>query len=373
MTRIVEWVCQIPTPYNEHLFRAIAKDANFELRVHYMAPGHQSRPWQSRFGQGYCYRFFRRIGGIDWRLLRLTLHDDGRLFVVGGWHEPTLLILLVLLVSQHRPFVIWTDAPRLRGQGGRVKAFSRQLLLKWLFKHVPAVLGTGRLALNNLERLGCSKDRLENFPYVADIDLYSQASIELRRYRDAAFVSVGRLANRDKGYDLALRALAALKERDLLSGFCYRIAGSGPDADALKELARALGIEQHVEFLGWLSTDATADLMASGAIFLHPAPFEPYGVAVIEAMAAGMIVIGSDQTGAVVDRIVDGVNGFVFRADDAEDFAAAVQRALLARLQWCDVALRARAEAVRWDGAAATALFRDVVSKRFGLLPIVPN
>ncbi len=79
----------------------------------------------------------------------------------------------------------------------------------------------------------------------------------------------------------------------------------------LKSLATELNLIEEVEFVGWLEADELPKFFQNGHFFLHPARYEPYGVSVLEAMAAGLIVIGSDSTGAILDRIENDYNGFV--------------------------------------------------------------
>ena len=57
-----------------------------------------------------------------------------------------------------------------------------------------------------------------------------------------------------------------------------------------------------------------------------PSKFEPWGVAVHEATAAGLLVIASGKVGATVHLVQPGSNGFIFDSGDVEACAAAMQR-----------------------------------------------
>jgi glycosyltransferase involved in cell wall biosynthesis len=63
-------------------------------------------------------------------------------------------------------------------------------------------------------------------------------------------------------------------------------------------------------------------------IFVLPSVYEPWGLAVNEVMNAGRTVIVSDEVGCQPDLIVDGENGFVFRARDTGSLAHALEHAL---------------------------------------------
>ena len=86
-----------------------------------------------------------------------------------------------------------------------------------------------------------------------------------------------------------------------------QLAGDGAERDALVRLAEALQISESVDFLGARSD--VAALMAQASIFLATRPDEPFGLSVVEAMAAGLPVVaarggGHDET---VGRCADAV------------------------------------------------------------------
>ncbi|MBB3911814.1 glycosyltransferase family 4 protein [Sphingomonas desiccabilis] len=94
-------------------------------------------------------------------------------------------------------------------------------------------------------------------------------------------------------------------------------------------------------------------LLASGSVCLMPSLFEGYGIAKIEAMAAGLAVVTSDDPGSRAD-IVDGVNGLVVPRGDPPALAAAV-RLLLdhpGKARALATAGRATAKARSWSAVA---------------------
>jgi len=103
-------------------------------------------------------------------------------------------------------------------------------------------------------------------------------------------VSVGRLS-KPKNYDTALRALALLQDHP----FEYRIAGTGPEEDALRRLCTQLGLDDRVRFLGFV--EDVPSLLRDADIFLMPSRWEGFGLSAVEAMNAGLPVIVSDVDG----------------------------------------------------------------------------
>ncbi len=98
-----------------------------------------------------------------------------------------------------------------------------------------------------------------------------------------------------KGLALALRALAQTESWKLV------ICGRGPEEGRLAELARQLGVEDRVEFRGWLERDHLLSVMADEAqVFLFPCLHEEGGWAVAEAVAAGLPIVCLDVGGPPV-------------------------------------------------------------------------
>jgi glycosyltransferase involved in cell wall biosynthesis len=86
-----------------------------------------------------------------------------------------------------------------------------------------------------------------------------------------------------------------------------------------------LGLASQVRLAGF-RTDI-AELIAELDLLVHPAEREGLGVAVLEAMAAGVPVVAC-RVGGVVDLIEDGVTGLLVRPGDELGLAAAIQRVL---------------------------------------------
>jgi len=105
------------------------------------------------------------------------------------------------------------------------------------------------------------------------------------------------------------------------------IAGTGPQAGALEDRARALGLGAHVIFTGRLGEAEKVAHYRLADLFVFPSTLEGFGLALGEAMSCGLPVVASDQ-GALPELVVQGEGGFVCRAGDRGAFAAAVVRLL---------------------------------------------
>jgi teichuronic acid biosynthesis glycosyltransferase TuaC len=103
-------------------------------------------------------------------------------------------------------------------------------------------------------------------------------------------VTVGHLIARKRHADV-LRAMALLRERR--PALRYRVIGDGPERGALERLAADLQLAERVRFDGQLPHPEALRRAREGALFVLPSVDEAFGVAYVEAMAAGIPAIGT--------------------------------------------------------------------------------
>ena len=104
-----------------------------------------------------------------------------------------------------------------------------------------------------------------------------------------SLVTVAHLVARKRHADV-LRALAVLGPRH--PTLRYTVIGDGPERIPLEGLAVRLGVAERVEFLGQLEPDEAVERARSCTLFVMPSTEEAFGVAYVEAMAAGVPAIG---------------------------------------------------------------------------------
>jgi glycosyltransferase involved in cell wall biosynthesis len=143
---------------------------------------------------------------------------------------------------------------------------------------VPSEAAVARLA-----SLGLARERMHVLPNFLANEQFAEAG-NAREGEYALFA--GRLAE-EKGVDTAIEAARR-------SGVPLVVAGSGPDSDRLRELARGAP----VQFAGRLASDALAEVRRRAAFAVVPSRWdEPCPYAVIEAMATGLPVLVSSVGG----------------------------------------------------------------------------
>lgn len=130
-----------------------------------------------------------------------------------------------------------------------------------------------------------------------------------------------------KGIDVLLRAVACLQAThpEHAHDTAFVLAGDGELFDEMNELAAELGVT-NVHFVHNQPHDALRRLYSVADVSLLTSRKEPFGLVIIEAMACGAPVIGSDDGGAV-DIITPDV-GLLFQSENPTDLAEKMARVL---------------------------------------------
>jgi glycosyltransferase involved in cell wall biosynthesis len=180
---------------------------------------------------------------------------------------------------------------------------------------------TDALRRFTVERVGIPAAKVETIPYGLDVLPPAWGENEPDDVPAAARVvlAVGRLT-RQKGIDVAVRALPSLPDDTVLV-----VLGEGPERLGLERLARELAVERRVFLLGRVPD--VAAWLRRAAVLVHPARWEGFGLAVLEAMLAGLPVVAA-RVSSLPELVVDGETGLLVAPDDPAALAAAVTRAL---------------------------------------------
>jgi glycosyltransferase involved in cell wall biosynthesis len=176
-------------------------------------------------------------------------------------------------------------------------------------------------------------------------------------------VTVAHLVARKRHADV-LRAVAVLSARHPM--LRYQVIGDGPERGALEALAQRLGIADRVDFLGQLDPHTALETARRDTLFVMPSTEEAFGVAYIEAMAAGLPAIGCrGEPGP--EEIAAAGDGFVLvPPGDIERLTQRIDELLTDPHRLREAGQRARATALQyfsWEGcgAATVAAYEHVL------------
>ena len=166
---------------------------------------------------------------------------------------------------------------------------------------------------------------------------------------DVVIVTASRLSLKNAVDDM-VRSLAHLPEN-----YKLLIAGVGEDEAMLEALVKEMNVASRVTFLGKKTHDELPALLQASDIFCRPSLSEGLGNAFLEAMAAGIPIIGT-PVGGIPDFLIDGETGVFCQPRDPASIAKAVMR-IQTEPGLRDKLVRRGEALVRkdydWDGIAA--------------------
>ena len=273
-----------------------------------------------------------------WRLVRKESVDILHLHLF----DPTVLGLLVAGLSG-RPAIVTrhhSDAVQRLPRGLKKSVYSA--VERWISRKARHLIAPSQRVRDVLVEVeGVPSRKVSLIPYGQMAGRFEAIRREdpapaRREFGDASplLVCVCRL-HPEKGHRYLFEAFAGL--RRAYPGTILALVGMGPDRDTLAGLARRLGIDGAVRFLGW--RDDALTLMACADLVVHPSLHEALPSAVIEAVMLARPVVATDVSGV---RDVLGASseyGFVVPPADS----AALERAMAEALGDLAVA-RERAE-----------------------------
>ncbi|MBC8075798.1 MAG: glycosyltransferase, partial [Chloroflexales bacterium] len=208
--------------------------------------------------------------------------------------------------------------------------------------------------------LGVAPERIEVVPNGVDLQRVAALAatapaLPLPPVGRTRLVAVGRL-HPQKGTDVLLRAVAQMCAAGI-DVECV-LVGEGEEGARLKALAHALGLGERAIFAGRVANPFA--WLKTAQIFVLPSRWEPFGIALIEAMAMGLPVVASATDGArsIVTHEVDGL---LVPAGDVGALAEALSA--LARTPALRHALgeRGRERAQHYDAALVAARYQQAL------------
>lgn len=124
------------------------------------------------------------------------------------------------------------------------------------------------------------------------------------------------------GLDILIKAIADLPDKNQIQ---VLLVGGGEQESELKKLVDRTDLSTKVRFLGYQDQQTTAELLSLADVFVRPSRQEGFGIAFLEAMAAGLPVIGT-KTGGIKKIIDDNKNGFLIELKDVDSLSRAIEK-----------------------------------------------
>lgn len=272
----------------------------------------------------------RAIGDVPARLLVFAWHAIRRRpLLVGGFHISinALVADLVASLSGSRSMYVCVGGPievidgglwgesRFFGKLRHADPMVERKLLRTI-RRFDMVVPMGASAVQYFEARGVKASRLRKMTGGVDASRFRRPRVD--RLIDLIFI--GRLVP-IKCVDLLLQTVAILFDQG--HNVRARIVGQGPMESELRQLAITLGIEKHVEFVGFVPD--VVDELIRAKCFVLTSRSEGLSLAMIEAMLAGAVPVVAD-VGDLSDLVDDGVNGYLVQSREPDEFARCIDR-----------------------------------------------
>lgn len=364
-----------PVQYHAPLFQQLASTPGVELTVFYgddrsvageMDAGFGRRvKWDRPLLDGYSsvllHRFNDRAGApgrlasdlsIVWRLWR------GGFDAVFVHSYATRLSLLAYVgaILSGTPVLLRTESEQLRPRPQWIN-LAKMLLLKPLLAMTAGLLVIGEANRRFYDGLRAPRDRQFFTPYSVDNAFFLQqrrraesSRTERRRASgwtdDVVVVGFSGKLVSGKGVDVLIDAVAALQREGLPAGLL--LIGDGPERAALEERVRSRGLKWTV-FDGFRNQSELALSYVCLDIFALPSRSETWGLVLNEAMLFGLPVIATDLTGASLDLIEPGVNGYVVPVDDVVALTDALRMLVISSARRVEFGTRSEALVQRYS------------------------
>ena len=175
---------------------------------------------------------------------------------------------------------------------------------------------------NYLLRAGIVDSQIRLIPHFCRAPLSTDRSTP----HGALFAGLGRMVTK-KGFDVLIRACGLLRAQGLDARLL--LGGAGSEFEPLQALARECGMQRHVQFVGWV--DSVAEFLDRVDVFVLPSRDEPFGIVLLEAMAAGLPIVSTRTDGA--NEIFTEESAYLVDIDNAPALAQAMGAALTDRVE----------------------------------------
>ena len=240
--------------------------------------------------------------------------------VMGGYHMVPSWVAWIWAGVNRRRRILWFESNEFDWPRARWKEQVKSLFVK----RCEQAHAYGTSSKEYLKKLGLAPDQIGIKRAVVDVAKFSDVQ-QNRRLRVGALpertlIFVGRLAP-EKNLPLVLRALREMSLRGVAPAFRLLVVGAGPEETAWRALVKDLHLEGAVEFVGYRSQAELPAYFSKSDILVLPSTREPYGLVVLEAMAAGLPVLVSDRCGCAID-VAGPETGWLFSPGAVETLVA---------------------------------------------------
>lgn len=303
-------VTHLASPYQVEFFDAISTALAGRLWVIYLYSSSPSRSWDLPLISHNHILLDTQPDGLA---KAISLLSDCTLAIFNVYNHFSAQTLLRHRVRRNRPWCFWGERPGSSGMK-TIGSLYRRLLLAPLHRSRVPIWGIGNFALERYRQEFGSHRKYVNLPYFSNLARFSALPRPIPSSGgDLSFLFSGSLIHR-KGVDLI--AMAFLKLAAKHPNVSLHFIGKGPLEGDLRRLLEP--VLKRVTFHGFIGWNELPISYSIGRVLCVPSRYDGWGLVVPEGLASGLPVIASNQTGAAVDLLKPGENGWLCDAGSAD-------------------------------------------------------
>ena len=348
-----------PIQYQAPLLRRIAQERDIELTVFFFTDfsvkgyadegfGGVQVNWDTPLLEGYSYEFlpgFRNrdrlsfASPVSYGILSRLRQGKFDVVWVHGYHALNSLHAIAAAKLLRIPVLLRSESTLDDRPRGRAKLAAKRVFFSLLRQIVRGILAVG---MKNAEYWRASLGEsvpIFLMPYAVDNDYFSSCAAQAATNREdlrralklkpglPIFLFASKLQSRKRCIDLVDAFLSLAPAAGIDPPAYLLIAGDGEERSAIERRISQPGT-RNIRMLGFQNQSEIPRLFDLCDVFVLPSIHEPWGLIVNEVMNAARAIVLSDQVGCVPDLLRDGVNGFVFPAQNVDALTNLLRRFL---------------------------------------------
>ena len=289
--------------------------------------------WEENNLEGYEYKVLPATNKFKW-LYKEFKQNKYDLIITNGYHKLSYIYSIILgkFFAQKNSLRVDTV------QFNNIRIL-KKLIKRFIYfvikQFVDYFFTVGTLSKSFLLHNGINGRRIYFYGYVSNNNFFRANMIQdfqgkndlKHRYgilhdKDI-LICVSKHNHREAPFD-TIRAFSKINHKNLH----LIIIGDGDVHGELKSLSSSLNLN-NVTFTGYIEFCELPKYYSIAKLFIHDSHNEPWGVSVQEALSCNLAVIASDKVGAAHDLIIEGLNGYVFKAGKQADLCEKIIKGLL--------------------------------------------
>ena len=318
-------ITYIPSPYQVEFFNAIAQSTKYELQVAYLYPNCDipiAKDWQQQSLEHS--NIVLNDSPSNYQKLEQDL-EQSDLVIFNYYQHPRVASLINRCIKLIKPWCFWGERPGCK-HSGFLGWLYRYWKLGQLHRSNTAIWGVGNWGIRQYQKEFGRNRSYYNLPYFSDLTRFanSRSKVENPQRTKRVFLFSGALIKR-KGVDLLASAFCRLAKD--LNYVALHFLGDGELRYQLEQ--QLAPYKNQVQFLGFQPWSKLPHYYAQADILCVPSRYDGWGLVVPEGLAAGLPVIGTNRTGAAIDLVQAGYNGWLINADQEESLYQAMYEAAI--------------------------------------------